>query len=77
MLHLHMFHITPSKYDFSNKFVLKIAAPQQWTSTFVSAAIHTITSNSENRVYLKDFITMSSRISVVTFMFLCLVILML
>ncbi|CAH8373149.1 unnamed protein product [Eruca vesicaria subsp. sativa] len=29
-----VFHITPSKFDFSNKFLLDIAEPQKWLSTF-------------------------------------------
>ncbi|KAF8114229.1 hypothetical protein N665_0040s0084 [Sinapis alba] len=27
-------HITPSKFDFSNKFILDIAEPQKWVTTF-------------------------------------------
>ncbi|KAL0794324.1 hypothetical protein Bca101_065701 [Brassica carinata] len=29
------FHITPSKFDFSNDFLLKLAKPTQWTTTYV------------------------------------------
>ncbi|KAL0716531.1 hypothetical protein Bca4012_065853 [Brassica carinata] len=28
------FHITPSKFDFSNDFLLKLAKPTQWTTTY-------------------------------------------
>ncbi|KAG2311239.1 hypothetical protein Bca52824_022796 [Brassica carinata] len=29
-----MFHITPSKFDFSNDLLLKLAKPTQWTTTY-------------------------------------------
>ena len=29
------FHITPSKFDFSNNFLLQLAQPTQWTTTYV------------------------------------------
>ncbi|KAH0868620.1 hypothetical protein HID58_075642 [Brassica napus] len=28
------FHITPSQFDFSNRFILEIAQPQKWVTTF-------------------------------------------
>ncbi|KAG2292531.1 hypothetical protein Bca52824_039200 [Brassica carinata] len=31
---IQVFHITPSKFDFSNKFILEIAEPQKWVTTF-------------------------------------------
>ncbi|CAF1926894.1 BnaC05g15070D [Brassica napus] len=31
-----VFHITPSQFDFSNKFLLEIAQRQKWVTTFVS-----------------------------------------
>ncbi|CAF1779476.1 unnamed protein product [Brassica oleracea var. botrytis] len=32
------FHITPSQFDFSNKFILDIAEPRKWVTTFVSSS---------------------------------------
>ncbi|WZZ01124.1 hypothetical protein YC2023_073452 [Brassica napus] len=32
----HRFHCTPSEFEFSNKSLLDIADPQQWTTTYVS-----------------------------------------
>ncbi|KAL0795524.1 hypothetical protein Bca101_066901 [Brassica carinata] len=31
---VHRFHITPSKFDFSNNFLLQLAKPSQWTTTY-------------------------------------------
>ncbi|KAG2332110.1 hypothetical protein Bca52824_003290 [Brassica carinata] len=30
----YAFHITPSKFDFSNNFLLQLAKPSQWTTTY-------------------------------------------
>ncbi|KAH0862101.1 hypothetical protein HID58_079312 [Brassica napus] len=32
--HKAVFHITPSKFDFSNKFLLQLAEPTHWTTTY-------------------------------------------
>lgn len=33
------FHITPTNFAFSNKFLLELAVPQEWTKTYVSRIV--------------------------------------
>ncbi|CAN6909570.1 unnamed protein product [Brassica oleracea] len=35
-----VFHVTPSKLDFSNQFLLQLATPSQWTDSLVRADTH-------------------------------------
>ncbi|CAN6872301.1 unnamed protein product, partial [Brassica oleracea] len=34
------FHITPSQFDFSNKFILEIAEPRKWVTTFTGLKLY-------------------------------------
>ncbi|CAN7138943.1 unnamed protein product [Brassica rapa subsp. narinosa] len=40
---MNVFHCTPSEFEFSNKSLLDIADPQQWTTTYVSHTLYTPT----------------------------------
>ncbi|KAG2332876.1 hypothetical protein Bca52824_004056 [Brassica carinata] len=36
----YAFHITPSKFDFSNNFLVQLAKPSQWTTTYNKSETH-------------------------------------